>query len=934
MSFGDVISRLSVALRMDTGDFIQGSSRAQREMANLGDSLRALGEKWQQTATRLSVGLTAPFAAFSAFSIKAASDAAELQSAFDQTFGTMAEEMNAWAIATGDAMGRSTQSIQEMANSFGILFNQTAPTRQAAAEMSKTFAVLAQDLSSFYNLSGDDVLQKLRSGIVGETEPLRAFGVLIDDATVKAKALEMGLAETAAEVSEQAKVMARYQLILEKTANAQGDVARTSDGTANRMRSFTEAMEELRVAIGSKLLPVITPLIKGITSLINAFTNLPSWVQTVVVAMAGFAAALGPLMLIIGGLAATILPLFIGRMGLVGIAITALINPLGTAAVVVGRIASSMGGLSLAVRVLRVAFAALTTTLGPYILAGAAVAGILYLLFGRTDDAAKASGEYREQQERLRKVQERTRDATEKLATATGKARKEALANAKALRQESRQYLEKARSALIAARATARQKEIEASQIRYSAGAAMSGGSALALGGNFVGQRTDRAARQAQTDLKVARETVKGYEEDIKSLNAIINAATPVIDTPKPTAGNSSTEFGGSIPGSFTGFDEDAMQQRYLDQMTGYMAQIASVRGQQAKSAEEAAEYELRGVELARIATLRSIDNDAKSYAAEIEASDLSAEEKALLQERVEANRERLRNAVETAAIEERLVVEFRKQMEIERDMADMAGVEFDNRRDLLNLQADVADTQAERKRIALDILKLEQDYRRNQLDMVVASQTASDAEKARAQAILDSLAAIEAGELASVNRANETEIERYLREANKTPQQMGEARAGISLDGVDRLLDGLSRIPGEVDSVNDAFKAMKDVFQGVIQDMLAALLKLQLQKAVAGLLGSAAGVSIPGFATGTSFAPGGLALVGERGPELVNLPRGSQVFPNGQTERMLGGQASQNIFHITVTGPMSEGERRETGSQIARAAQRRMANAARSGLA
>src|SRR3546814_10879060 len=100
------------------------------------------------------------------------------------------------------------------------------------------------------------------SGLSGESEPLRDFGVFLTEANVKAKALEMGLTGVGDELTEQEKILARYQLVLEATKNAQGDVARTSDSTSNQMRRAAAAFEELRVAIGMKLLPVVTPLIE------------------------------------------------------------------------------------------------------------------------------------------------------------------------------------------------------------------------------------------------------------------------------------------------------------------------------------------------------------------------------------------------------------------------------------------------------------------------------------------------------------------------------------------------------------------------------------------------------------------------------------------------------------------------------------------------
>src|SRR3546814_6746259 len=101
--------------------------------------------------------------------------------------------------------------MQKDANTCGIFFN-TAVNPQKAAEMSQIFAQLAQDLGSFYNVDTETAIQKLRSGLSGESELLRDFGVFLTEANVKAKALEMGLTGVGDELTEQEKILARYQL--------------------------------------------------------------------------------------------------------------------------------------------------------------------------------------------------------------------------------------------------------------------------------------------------------------------------------------------------------------------------------------------------------------------------------------------------------------------------------------------------------------------------------------------------------------------------------------------------------------------------------------------------------------------------------------------------------------------------------------------------
>lgn len=303
-------------LRTDDSALDDGLKRARGKAEGLATDFDALGQRMVGIGSKLSIGLTAPLILFGRQSTLAASDAAELQSAFNVTFGDMSAAMNEWAEKTGDAMGRSTQEMQRGANMFGLFFNQAAPTKQAAAEMSQSFAVLAQDLSSFYNVDPGVALEKLRSGLSGETEPLRDFGIFLTEASVGAKALEMGLAKTTKELTEQDKVMARAALIMEATKNAQGDVARTSDGTANQIRKSKAAWEELQVTIGTKLLPAVTPLITVVGDLLTGFSQLPGPVQTGVVGFLALSAAVGPLLMGIGGLIGPIAGMITGLRGL------------------------------------------------------------------------------------------------------------------------------------------------------------------------------------------------------------------------------------------------------------------------------------------------------------------------------------------------------------------------------------------------------------------------------------------------------------------------------------------------------------------------------------------------------------------------------------------------------------------------------------------
>lgn len=331
-------------LRTDDTKLRKGIKDAERDASGLADKFSAFGGRARDVGAQLSIGLTAPLALFGVGAVKAASDAAEMESAFDVSFGNAAASARAWAEETGNAMGRSTQEMMSMAASFqDILKKQMDPA--AAVEMSKTLTVLTQDLASFKNLSNEDAQQKIFSGLIGETEPLRAVGVVIDEAGVKAKALEMGLGGVNGQLTQGEKVQARAALIMAQLSDAQGDVQRTSGSTANQLKAANAAWDELNVTLGTKLLPVVTPLITGLADMLNYFNGFPPSVQTGTLALLAIGAAIGPLLIGIGALSsgfAAMLPVMTALGPVIGIVSTGLLgllaNPivLGAAAVIAG----------------------------------------------------------------------------------------------------------------------------------------------------------------------------------------------------------------------------------------------------------------------------------------------------------------------------------------------------------------------------------------------------------------------------------------------------------------------------------------------------------------------------------------------------------------------------------------------------------------------
>ena len=198
------------------------------------------------------------------------------------------ETVNRVRVTFRDAAGSVTAMADDMASRFGVVRNQgleaaaqigaiahaSGLSETASAGLSTEMTRLAADLSSFMNLSFDEALAKIRSGLVGQSEPLRDVGVLLSADAVEARGLAMGLADTNGELSEGAKVQARAALITEQLADAHGDLARTANSPANLFRELKGRIQNAAAAIGQALLPAWRELLLLLNDLMVGSTDL------------------------------------------------------------------------------------------------------------------------------------------------------------------------------------------------------------------------------------------------------------------------------------------------------------------------------------------------------------------------------------------------------------------------------------------------------------------------------------------------------------------------------------------------------------------------------------------------------------------------------------------------------------------------------------
>lgn len=206
-------------------------------------------------------------------SITMGMDAIESDSLFETSLGKSADAVRSWSDEVSNTLGLNAVAMRK---NTGVIYNMTSSMGVAednALKMSKGISLLSEDMASFYNLDSAEAFNKLRAGLTGETEPLKALGILVDENTVKQVAYSEGIAQNGAELTQQQKVLARYVAILKQTGNAQGDLARTINSPSNQLRILKQQVTNLGIAFSNFLMPIISAVLPYITAFAKVVTQ-------------------------------------------------------------------------------------------------------------------------------------------------------------------------------------------------------------------------------------------------------------------------------------------------------------------------------------------------------------------------------------------------------------------------------------------------------------------------------------------------------------------------------------------------------------------------------------------------------------------------------------------------------------------------------------
>ena len=272
----DVVGQIALELGIDSSQIVNQLTGASNKAAKQATSIfSGMGKK---IAAGLSI---AAFTKFTKDCIEVGSNVTEVQNVVDTAFKDLSGQADQWASNAMTNFGLSELSAKKYMGVFGQMSNAMGITGQAALDMAEDVTGLTGDVASFYNSSTDEAYTKLKSIWTGETETLKDLGVVMTQTNLDQYALNNGFGKTTAKMTEQEKVMLRYQYVTSALSNATGDFVKTQDSWANQTRILTLRFQQLKASLGKGFIALFTPILRG-------FNNLLAGLQKVADGFASF----------------------------------------------------------------------------------------------------------------------------------------------------------------------------------------------------------------------------------------------------------------------------------------------------------------------------------------------------------------------------------------------------------------------------------------------------------------------------------------------------------------------------------------------------------------------------------------------------------------------------------------------------------------------
>ena len=259
----DTVGQIALELGIDSSQIVNQLTGASNKAAKQATSIfSGFGKK---IAAGLSI---AAVTKFTKDCIEVGSNVTEVQNVVDTAFKDLSWQADQWASNAMTNFGLSELSAKKYMGVFGQMSNAMGITGKAALDMAENVTGLTGDVASFYNLGTDEAYTKLKSIWTGETETLKDLGVIMTQTNLDQYALNNGFGKTTAKMTEQEKVMLRYQYVTSALSNATGDFVKTQDSWANQTRILTLRFQQLKASLGKGFIALFTPILRGFNSLL------------------------------------------------------------------------------------------------------------------------------------------------------------------------------------------------------------------------------------------------------------------------------------------------------------------------------------------------------------------------------------------------------------------------------------------------------------------------------------------------------------------------------------------------------------------------------------------------------------------------------------------------------------------------------------------
>jgi hypothetical protein len=285
----------------------KGVADAQREFKSLTTTTQKAGFILQRALLPAAAAI-GTITQVIAPAIRAASDFEEATSKVNVIFGRASKSVKDFANTAARELGQSKQSVLDAAGAFGTFGKAAGLAGEDLSTFTTDFVTLSTDLASFNNTTPEEAVQAIGAALRGEAEPLRRFGVLLNDATLKAEAMELGIYKGSGALTAQQKILAAQSAIYKQTGDAQGDFARTADGLANKQRTLSALFKNFQIQLGQQLLPAATDFANGLVKINDAFSAMPTPATNATVKVGKFGKLIGelinPISLFVNGLQA------------------------------------------------------------------------------------------------------------------------------------------------------------------------------------------------------------------------------------------------------------------------------------------------------------------------------------------------------------------------------------------------------------------------------------------------------------------------------------------------------------------------------------------------------------------------------------------------------------------------------------------------------